>query len=290
MAYPKDPEAVIIQVGWTDTDQPGHAWEEMNGTPFFTLFGDGRLIAGHALFDWEQPLYEGQVDEDRIQEWLRELTYDIQFFTLEDRYEHPDYTKFVTHVYVRYGRGARDFGRLSIAGFPRWLRDPLPDMDDAEQVRQAAEFVKHLEAFATRTLDTPFSPQRFTVLSMEVNPYLPSPPRWTHSLDIRAISDSAPRRYGGGYVHGPPGHLVMDTARGVEIRDIVAVDAQRDWPGLNLAAEYAYGGQRFVVGVRQEIPGESFFLPDEVRAEWYREDSLAGNSYQPVTKGAAIAW
>lgn len=272
VGHPDDPETIILQVGWSDTNQPGHTWEEMNGTPFFTLYGDGRLIGGHVLFNWRQRLYEGRVDEAQIQDWLRRLTYGIGFFRLEAEYEHPDYTKLDAHVYVRYGPGGADYGRVSIGGFTEWLSDEVPYQPDVEAVKQLAEFVKELETFSDANLVSEHYPEHYTVLSMEVNRYLPSPPEWENELDIIAISDSAPRRRGGGYVHGPPGHLVVDSEQGLELWDYVTNDARRDWPGLNQAAEYLAGGRRFVVGVRQEVPGESPFLPAALREEWYRKD------------------
>ncbi len=272
VSYPDDPETIVLQVGWSDTDQPGLTWEEMNGTPYFTLYGDGRLIAGDRLFDWRQELRLGNATEAQIQDWLYNLTYEIEFFTLDDEYVHPDYSKFAIHTFVRYGKGARDYHRTTIRGFTRWLRDPLPAGPDVDRVRQTAEFVKRLEEHASQELEEAYYPDRYTVLSMEVNPYLPAPPAWEHSLDIVAVSDSAPLRWGDDYVHGPPGHLIVGSEMGLELSDAVSVDAKRDWPGLNLAAEYALGVRRFVVGIRKEVPGGSDFLPPTLHEEWYRDD------------------
>ncbi len=272
VAHPTDPATIILQIGWSDTGQPGAAWEEMNGTPFLSLYGDGRLIAGHRLFDWEHSLFEGRVEEDQIQEWLRTLTYDLRFFTLEERYEHPDQLGFAVHVYVRFGSAPRDFRRVSLTGFPRWLVDPLPAIADAERVRELASLVKSLESFTSGSLNAVYEPAEYTVLSHETRGLLATAPTWNHPLDIVAISDRAPLRPEGGNVHGPPGHQRVDAALGTELQTIVASDARRYWPALNLAAEYAARRRRFVVGVRPEVPGGSPFLPDPLRETWYRVD------------------
>ncbi len=272
VAHPTDPATIILQIGWSDTEQPGACWAEMDGTPFFTVYGDGRLIAGQRLFDWEHSLFEGRIDEDQLQEWLRTLTYDLRFFTLDERYEHPDQLSFAVHTYVRFGTGPRDYHRVSVAGLPRWLVDPLPSVDDAQRVRELALYVKSLERFATTVLNRPYEPTEYTVLSHEIRGILAAPPVWRHSLDIVAISDRAPLRPEAGNVHGPPGHQRIDAGLGAELQAIVAADARRYWPGLNLAAEYVARNRRFVVGVRPEVPGNSPFLPDRLRDTWYRVD------------------
>lgn len=274
VAHPTDPATIILQVGWSDSEQPGAAWEEMNGTPFFTLYGDGELIAGPRLFDWEHKLLAGRVDEEQIQAWLQHLTYEVGFFRLAERYEHPNQATFAVHVYVRFGDRPRDFGRVSLAGYPLWLQEPLPPGEQAEQAGALARFVQRLEAFAASTLRNSYEPASYTVISHEIYGLLAAPPTWSHPLDIVAISDRAPLRPIGGNVRGPPGHQIVDASLGRELQAIVTADARRYWPGLNLAAEYVARRRRFVVGIRPEVPGESPFLPDSLREVWYRRDGL----------------
>lgn len=270
--HPTSPDTIILQLGWSDTDQQGAAWEEMNGTPFFTVYGDGRAIGGPALFDWRQPLFEGFANEDEIQGWLRPLTYQAQFYTLKHRYDAPGLRTFAVHLYVRYGDGRDDYHRVSLGGFTRWLGADTEPGSEAERVRLLAQLVKDMERFSRERLATPFVPEEHTVLAHEVNRILPVAPAWRHSLDIAAISDRAPLDPEGGNVHGPPGHQRLAGDAGRAVREVVAPDARRDFPGYNEAAEYSFRGRRFVVGARQEVPGGSPFLPDSLRRVFYRVD------------------
>jgi len=268
--YPDDADAVVLQIGRTSTDQPGEAWEELNGTPYFTLYGDGRVVASQRLLGWDQKLYETRVDDEQMQRWLVPLNYDYRIFVMKDEYRHPDLPRFDAHVYMRFGEDEAAFKRVTIGGYPRWTRDPLPDVEDAELVRAVAEWMAALETFTT-ALDEPYAPDEYTVLSMEVRP-IGSPVPWSLPIDIAAISDRAPLRTGAGYVHGPPGHLTVDAAAGAPAREQTVVDAARDFPGYNQAAEYSARRRVFAVGVRPEVPGGSLFLPQRLHERLYRKD------------------
>ncbi len=270
--HPTDPDTIILQLGWSDTDQQGAAWEEMNGTPFFTVYGDGHAVGGTALFDWRQQLFEGSASEDEIQAWLRPLTYQAQFYTLKYRYDAPGLRTFAVHLYVRYGDGKEDYHRVSLGGFTRWLSTSVEPGSEEERVQMVAQLAKDMERFARERLRTPFEPAEYTVLAHEVNRILPAAPAWSYGLDIAAISDRAPLDPEGGNVHGPPGHERVGADVGRAVQAIVVPDAQRDFPGYNGATEYSYRGRRFVVGARQEVPGGSPFLPDSLRRVYYRAD------------------
>ncbi len=84
--HPTGSEAIVLQIGWRDefSGYFSDVWEEMNGTPWITVYGDGRVIASKGLPNREQDLLVGQMDEYTVQRWLRALAYDAQFFSLGD--------------------------------------------------------------------------------------------------------------------------------------------------------------------------------------------------------------
>jgi len=270
VSYPTDPAVIVLQVGQSETEQDGPAWEELNGTPYLTVYGDGRVIAARRLHAAVEVLYEARVDDAQLQAWLVPITYDVQLFTLGERYDHPDTDHFAGHVYVRFGPDDAQFKRVSIGGLRRWLQDPLPAVPDAERVRLLAARLVALEDF-TAALDAPYAPEQHTVIAHEING-TGAAPNWPLALDIAAISNSAPLRPVEGHPHGPPGHLVVDGALGAEARRVTVADAKRDFPGFNFAARYRVGGRYYVVGARPEVPGGSLFLPRRLHEQWYRRD------------------
>jgi len=270
VVYPTEPGTIVLQVGQSETEQDGPAWEEMNGTPYLTVYGDGRVLASPRLHAAVDVLHEVRVDDARIQSWLVPITYDVQLFTLAERYDHPDSDHFAAHVYVRYGPDEGQSKRVSIGGLRRWLDDPLPDVPDAARVRLLAERLVALGAFTTG-LDAPYAPEQYTVIAHEING-TGTAPRWPLGLDVLAISNAAPLRPSDGNPHGPPGHRVVDATVGAEVRATTVADARRDFPGFNFAARYRVGSRYVVVGARPEVPGGSLFLPRRLHEQWYRRD------------------
>lgn len=270
VVYPAEPGTIVLQVGQSDTEQDGPAWEEMNGTPYLTVYGDGRVLAARRLHAAIETLHEARVDDARIQSWLVPITYDVQLFTLAERYDHPETDHFAAHVYVRYGPDEAQAKRVSVGGLRRWLDDPLPDVPDAARVRLLAERLVALGEY-TAGLDAPYAPEQFTIIAHEVNG-TGAAPRWPLGLDVLAISNAAPLRPSDGNPHGPPGHLVVDAAVGAEARTTTVADARRDFPGFNFAARYRVGSRYVVVGARPEVPGGSLFLPRRLHEQWYRRD------------------
>lgn len=270
VAYPTDPATIVLQVGQSETEQDGPAWEEMNGTPYLTVYGDGRVLAARRLHAAVEALHEARVDDARIQSWLVPITYDVQLFTLAERYDHPDSDHFAAHVYVRYGPDEEQRKRVSVGGLRRWLEDPLPDVPEAGRIRLLAERLVALGDFTT-DLDDPYAPEAYTVIAHEING-TGTAPRWPLTLDVLAISNAAPLRPSGGNPHGPPGHRVVDAALGAEVRATTVADARRDFPGFNFAARYRVGTRYVVVGARPEVPGGSLFLPQRLHEQWYRRD------------------
>lgn len=270
--YPRGPGTIVLQVGRSETEQPGEAWEEMNGTPYFTLYGDGRLIAYQLLFGTETALYGTRLSEAEIQAILVPLYYDAQIFGLRPSYEHPDFSRYAAHLYLRFGEEEDAETRVALYGYTRWLRDPLPDLEDAARVRIVADTIDALEAH-TAGLSEPYAPEAWTIIAHEIYGSGQAP-RWPLSLDVKAISDRAPLRPGEGHPHGPPGHDAADAATGAEVSALTTEDARRDYPGFNPAARYTVRGSSnyVVVGARAEVPGGTKFLPDRVYDRWYRRD------------------
>jgi hypothetical protein len=274
-AWPRDADTIVLQLGRSETSQPGEAWEEMNGTPYLTLYGDGRLIASRYLFGFDQTLYETRLDEEQMQTLLVPLHFDIDVFRLRSLYSHPRNSQFVGHLFLRFGQGESEFKQVRVTGMTRWRREDLPPdgVEDGERIKQLVDWMYALEDDLTVALDEPFAVERYTIIAHEV---LPSgnAPAWPLALDIKAISDSAPLRTAEGNVHGPPGHRFVDGEQGDPIREATARDAKANHPGQNFAAAYTTRGtsNHVVVGARSEVPGGTLFLPDRVYDRWYRED------------------
>ncbi len=273
VTYPTDPDTIVMQIGWTATDQIGEVWEEMNGTPWFTLYGDGRLIAGHTLFDRKQELFDGQVDDYRIQLWLRHLTYDVGFFTLKRVYAHPRSTKPILHFYVNTRGGYR---RVSLQGFRRWETHEAPDEPDRANVVMLAQFARSLEEYVADRLENPYSPTWYTILAQKVNPkMLDTAPRWQGKVNVAAIAAAAPTA-ASNYVDKVVGHKFVKADLGKEVQDYVVPFADEMFPFSNRAGYFSAGGRHHSVGARQEVPGGSQFLPDQDRSFWYRSDPGSG--------------
>ncbi len=274
--FPKDPSTIVLQLGRSETSQGGEAWEEMNGTPYLPLYGDGRVIAGRYLFGFDQTLFETRLDEAAVQELLKPLHYGIDVFDLGSIYRHPDNSQFIGHLFLRYGSGEDDWKRMSVTGMSRWLRDtdPPDDIEDGERVQQLVRWMYGLEDSLTIALDQPFAVEQYTIIAHEVLPNGDAP-AWPLALDVKAISDSAPLRTADGNVHGPPGHRFVGADEGAAVREVTVRDATTHHAGLNMAAAYSAPGTRnhIVVGARPEVPGGSRFLTDRVYDRWYRDDS-----------------
>lgn len=273
--YPADGATIVLQIGRTDAEEQGIAWEEMSGTPYFTLYGDGRVIAFRRLFSYDQTLYETRVDAAQIQRWLVPLQFDIKLVDLPNsRYNHPDESRFAAHTYMRFGTGENDFKRVAVGGLNNWLEGDLPSDPDAARVRLLASFVAGLEPF-TKALDAPYAAAEFTIISHEIAGT--GAPAWPLRLAIKKISDAAPLRTGEGYVHGPPGHLIAPAATAQPVRDLTVKDARERFPAHAFVATYKASGSpnMFAVGARPEVPGGSPWLPERTYDKWYRKDEVA---------------
>ncbi len=268
--HPTNRSSIVMQIGWTATNQVSSVWQQMEGTPWLTLYGDGRLIAGHNLIRREQRLYEGQVTEFDIQRWLRHLAYMIGIFQMEDEYDHTLATKPEVHIFVNVDGG---YKRVTIRGYDYWLERKAPDFPGASGVKRLAEWIKNLEGEAQILATEEYQPREYTILAQQLrpNPILPEAPHWPHSyISIEAVADAAPL--------APPspvdrlvGHMFVDGDTGKEIWDIVVPVADQQFPLDNRSAQFESGGRHFGVGARQEVPGGSRFLPDYYR-HWYRSD------------------
>jgi len=272
--HPTGSGTIILQLGWTQTDQPGQVWEEMNGTPWLTLYGDGHLVASDGLFNPRQELLELQVDEYTIQRWLRELTYVVGVFSLEkEYYEHVQGSKPVVHLYVDVTGGDK---RLDLAGFREFERRGAGLPEDTQLI-QFTRFVRLVEAQLKNELlprGTPFVPDRYTILVQQlIPPQLVDAPRWDYALNIRAIAEAAPTA-ASNYEDHVVAHKFADKRLGEDIRDVVLPEWEKTWTFYAKAAEFAYANKRYAVGARQEVPGGSLFLPDAKRDAWYRRDAL----------------
>jgi hypothetical protein len=74
------------------------------------------------------------------------------------------------------------------------------------------------------------------------------------------------------YVDHVPAHRFYGREQGLELRAIVVPEAEQTWGIYNRAAEFDEAGRHYAVGIRQELPGDSLFLPDTKRISWYRRD------------------
>lgn len=280
---------IILQIGWTATDQAGEVWEEMNGTPYFTLYGDGRLIAGHELLDRKQNLYVGQVEEYFIQRWLRTLKYGVDFGSLKEVYENPRGSKPIIHVYSDSGAGRN---RVEIRGFRNWEDHDAPGEPDQQRVKALAALVRDMEAHVTARLLEPYDAEWYTILAQRTHPQmLPDPPRWQGPVSPFAIAFAAPTA-ASNYVDKVVGHKFVDADLGKEVKDIVVPVADSTWVFYNRAAEFTAGGRSHAVGARQEVPGGSLFLPRDKYDFWYRSDAGSGRPPYPFASpiGERLEW
>lgn len=271
---PTDAETIVLQIGRTDAEDQGIAWEEMSGTPYLTVYGDGRVIAFRRLFSYDQTLHETRVDAAQVQAWLVPLVHDIGLAGLAARTNHPADSRFAAHLYLRHGPATDDWTRVSIGGLSYWLEGELPDLPDAARIRRLAAFIAGLEPFTT-ALDTPYAAAEYTIISHEMAGT--GAPSWPLRLNIKKISDAAPIRTGEGYIHGPPGHLVANAATAQPVRDLTVRDARERFPAHAFVATYRASGSPnvFAVGARPEVPGGSRWLPERTYDRWYRKDDVA---------------
>ncbi|MFQ5460543.1 MAG: hypothetical protein ACE5EL_07085, partial [Anaerolineae bacterium] len=257
VGYPKEAGTIVLQIGYTETDQPGEVWEEMNGTPWFTLYGDGTVIAGHDLPDRAQPLFTTQVDEEQIEVWLRELSFGINFYNFPDdpaALEHPgSLGKPVMHFYMNTtgGRGRR----VEIRGYRHWERRPVQGHPYAAAITRLMAFARTLEAWNGDNLTAEYEPEDYTLIVQHQNPkLLPEAPPWP-SIGLRAIAAAAPTA-ASNYVDRVPAHKFVGKTFGEDLRAIVVPEADTTWGIYNQAAEFDQGGRHYAVGIRKELPGE----------------------------------
>ena len=286
MAYPREPETIVLQMGWTQNNQIGEVWEEMNGTPWFTLYGDGRVIAGHELLGRDHALYQGRVTESDIQGWLRRLTYDIGFFSLRERYEHPYRPKPSMHVYVNTRGGSH---RVTLAGFESWEERDVESEPDRHRVKQLVTLLRAIESFSAAGIDTEYEAERYTILAQMVQfGNLADPPAWSGGVNVWGIATAAPTA-ASNYVDKVVGHRFVDAPLGKEVREIVWPLADQWFPFWNRAMEFKVAGRTHAVGARQEVPGGSPFLPDGDRQFWYRVDPGSGTPPLSVRPAAELS-
>jgi hypothetical protein len=272
VSYPEG-QTVVLQIGITETDQPGGVWEEMHGTPWFTLYGDGTVIASTVLPDPAQTLYVGHVDDEQIQVWLRELVYGSLIYSMpSDGQElvHPgSLGKPVLGIYINT-TGGRD-KLVEIPGFMHWDRRPPTQHPYLSSVVRMVGFARHLEEWGRANLTEPYRPEEYTLIVQHQNPnLLPEAPPWP-SIALRALAEAAPTA-ASNYVDHVPAHKFVGAVFGRELLAIVLPEAESTWGIYNRAAEFDEGGRHYAVGIRQEIPGDSLFLPGVKRTNWYRRD------------------
>jgi len=283
IAHAED-DTIILQIGRTSTGGPGAVWEEMNGTPWFTLYGDGRVIAGRKMNDVTKPLFEGHVDEETIQGWLGELVYGVGFLELQEDYVHGFEAKPEVHIYLDT---EADKHRVSLRGFPYFERRGAPDYpEDEASLKRLTSFVRTLEASLQAELGDvvaqPFEPECFTVLAQDNrhSPILPDPPKWEHSLSIMPIARAAPTA-ASNYVDRVVGHKFVDGELGASVQAYIVPIAEYWFPLENRAAEFVVGARHHTAGARKEVPGGSLFLPNNVNDGrgwfWYRRDAGSGS-------------
>lgn len=282
--YPTDPGTIVIQIGWTDefAGTFSNVWEEMNGTPWLTVYGDGRIIASKGgLPNREQDLMVGQLDEHMMQLWLRGFAFESQYFSIEkDRYSHPRNSKGHLHFYVAIAGGSK---RLTLNGYRTFERYVLPDDPDMPYTQIAAvmKLARQMEDWIEGSLSEPYVVDKYTVVVQEEKTVDPgfTVPKWSHNLNIRAVAEAAPTA-ASNYLDKVPGHSFQSQKTGEELRAIVLPEADTTWGSENRAALFSLGGKRYVVGVRQEVPGGSIFLPEPYRSYWYRRDGAAPGPVQ----------
>lgn len=282
--FPRNPETIILQIGRTDTTQSTQVFEEMNGTPWFTLYGDGRVITGAELFDNEQRLREDRADDADIQRWLGAVVHAADIYRLQANYHHPRASTPEVHLYVYTNDGTKRVSLRSFRQFEQWgVPDDLPEADKVEAL---VAFVRALEAEVDSVSPadaTPFAPDCYTILSQEMygfehmaNQFEP----WEHGLNIRTVAEAAPTA-ASNYEGKVVGHKFVDGDLGREIEALVRPQWEYWFSDENLAAAFRIGRTPYAVGARQEVPGGSMFLPrdgfDSRGAFWYRRDPGSGS-------------
>ncbi len=269
-----DDDTIILQIGITETDQPSGVWEEMNGTPWFTLYGDGTVIASKLLPDPAQALFTARVSEEQIQVWLRELSYGVNLYNFPDDptlIEHAgSLGKPVLHFYMNT-TGGRD-KLVELRGFRHWERRPPDDHPWRAPITRLLGFTRGLEAWGQANLTTPYEPEEYALIVQHQNPeLLPEAPPWD-GIALNPIAMAAPTA-ASNYVDHVPAHKFIGAAFGRELQAIVEPEWRATWGIYNLAAEFDQVGRHYAVGIRQELPGESLFLPAFKRANWWRRDA-----------------
>jgi hypothetical protein len=246
----------------------------MEGTPWLTLYGDGRLIAGHAVLDRAQPLYDGRLSEQELRSWMNDLAYRVTFFSLAASYDHPDTTKPSLHVYANISAGS---WRVTLRGWQEWASGNTPSIPGAGDAARLVRFVQDLEKVVSQRQGPPYSPEKWTILAQDLRPPLvPDSPVWPLSgLDVAAIADSAPLAKPSP-VDRLVGHLFVDAVTGGQVGAVVQPVADRNFLFDYRAAEFRTSGRSIAVGARQEVPGGSRFLPPGIRDGWYRVDRGSG--------------
>jgi hypothetical protein len=132
-------------------------------------------------------------------------------------------------------------------------------------------FARHLEEWGRANLTEPYRPEEYTLIVQHQNPnLLPEAPPWP-SIALRALAEAAPTA-ASNYVDHVPAHKFVGAVFGRELLAIVLPEAESTWGIYNRAAEFDEGGRHYAVGIRQEIPGDSLFLPGVKRTNWYRRD------------------
>jgi len=168
--YSHEPGDIVLQIGTTDTDEISSVWEEMNGTPLITVYGDGRVIAAHGLKgNLDQELFEGRISEYTLQLWLRVLVHEVGFYQMKDDYQHPRGSKPEIHVWLDTMERSKG-KRTSLRGFFEFERRGAPDGEpDEARIQALVQFVRAVEAAVQGTDDgaalDPFTPECFTILA-----------------------------------------------------------------------------------------------------------------------------
>lgn len=267
-------DTIILQIGITESDQPGAVWEEMNGTPWFTLYGDGTVIASKVLPDPAQDLFTTRVAEEQIQIWLRELSYGVSLYDFPEdpaELEHPrSLGKPVLHIYMNTTGGRAKL--VELRGFRHWERQPPEDNAWRASVIRLLGFARNLEAWGHANLLEAYEPEEYALIVQHQNPQLlPEAPPWD-GIALNPIAMAAPTA-ASNYVDHVPAHKFIGATFGHELQAKVIPEWEATWGIYNKAAEFDQDGRHYAVGIRQEIPGESLFLPPAKRAFWWRRDA-----------------
>jgi hypothetical protein len=273
--YPRSKHTIIMQIGWTYTETVGSVWQEMEGTAWLTLYGDGRLVAGHELLDRAQDLYVTQLPEQEVWDWMNTLAYQVTFFSLASAYDHPDATKPSLHVYCKISAGS---WRVTLRGWEKWTGPHPPNTPGAGDAMRLVQYVQEREAYVKSQLQTPYEADSYTILAQQLRPSLiPDAPAWPYaSLDVTAIADAAPLAKPSP-IDRLVGHMFVDSQMGKEVRDLIVPVADGYFPFEYRAAEFKAGGRPIAVGARQEVEGGSLFLPPNIWDGWYRKDYGPGD-------------